>query len=145
MRAEKERLEKRRKAILAAKELLERAKANMASRYLVPVETGCKTYLAEMGFSEPLRFTAAGTPTFEALGKMRETDYYSQGIRELLGLCMRISLVDAVYQKEKPVLILDDPLVNLDDKKTAKAKEWIKSLSGKYQIVYLTCKSERKI
>lgn len=145
LRAEKERLEKRRKAILAAKELLERAKANMASRYLVPVETGCKTYLAEMGFSEPLRFTAAGTPTFEALGKMRETEYYSQGIRELLGLCMRIALVDAVYQKEKPVLILDDPLVNLDDKKTAKAKEWIKSLSGKYQIVYLTCKSERKI
>ena len=145
LRAEKERLERRRKAILAAKELLERAKSNMASRYLVPVETGCKKYLSEMGFGEELKFTAAGTPMFEALGKMRETEYYSQGLRELLGLCMRIALVDAVYGKEKPVLILDDPLVNLDDKKTVKAKEWIKSLSGKYQIVYLTCKSERKL
>lgn len=146
LRLEKERLEKRRKAILAAKEILQRAKANMASRYLVPVETGCKRYLSELGFTEgELRLTAQGVPAFEQQGKIRETDYYSQGLKELLGLCMRIALVDAVYEKELPVLILDDPLVNLDDKKTAKAKEFIKTLSKKYQIVYLTCKNERKL
>ena len=146
LRLEKERLERRRKAILAAMEILQRAKANMASRYLVPVETGCKQYLAELGFSEgELHFTSQGTPMLEQQGRMRETDYYSQGLKELLGLCMRIALVDAVYEKEMPVLILDDPLVNLDDKKTAKAKEFIKNLSKKYQILYLTCKSERKL
>ena len=72
-------------------------------------------------------------------------EYYSAGLKELIGLCMRVALVDTVFVKEPPVLIMDDPLTDLDDLKTAKAKAWIKSLSARYQIIYLTCKNERKI
>lgn len=143
---EKNRLERRRKAILAAKEILLKAKENMASRYLEPVENSCRHYLAQFDVKEGnVCFTAEGTPLCEEQGKRREIDYYSAGIKELIGLCTRVALIDAIYTKEPPVLIMDDPLCNLDDHKTAKAKAWIKSLSARYQIVYLTCKNDRKI
>ena len=145
--AEKIRLEKRHVAILRAKEFLLRARDSVATRYLVPVENGCKEYMGILHGDEPdnLRFTAEGEPLREEHGRLRELAYYSAGMRELLCFCIRISLVDAIFNKEKPVLILDDPFVNLDDEKTDKAKRLVKELSKRYQVLYLTCKKERKI
>ncbi|MBQ9714316.1 MAG: AAA family ATPase [Clostridia bacterium] len=142
---EKERLEKRHRAIVSAKEILLKAKENMASRYLDPVERGCQQYLGFLGYGGNLRFAADGAPVFEEQGAFRALGYYSVGSRELVGLCTRIALVDAVFKKELPVLIFDDPFVNLDDGKTERAKALLKELSKRYQILYLTCKSERKI
>ncbi len=148
---EKARLERRHQAILAAKSFLLRAKENLAGRYLAPVEKGCREYLAFFGegkngrAEKVLHFTAEGKPIFEEDGGYRELAYYSEGNRELLGICTRLALADAVFTQELPVLILDDPFVNLDDKKTAAAKKLVKELSKKYQIVYLTCKSERAL
>lgn len=142
---EKVRLEKRHRAILAAKQFLERARANMAARYLEPVERGCRQYLQFLGGRNALRFTAEGAPYCEENGQLKTLAYYSVGSKELVGLCTRIALVDAVYTKERPTLILDDPFVNFDDGTTEKAKRLVKELSKKYQIVYLTCKSERQI
>jgi uncharacterized protein YhaN len=143
--AEKARLEKRHRAILQAKEILLRARSNVATRYLIPVEEGCKAYMQFLQNDQtPVRFTAEGEPLREEQGKLREIGYYSAGLRELLGFSIRIALVDAIFNKEKPVLILDDPFVNLDDEKTEKAKKMVKELSKRYQVLYLTCKKERK-
>ncbi|MBQ8429605.1 MAG: AAA family ATPase [Clostridia bacterium] len=145
---EKVRLEKKYRAIVAAKAFLARAKENLAGRYLDPVEKGCRAYLAffESGAADKsLRFAADGVPVYEDKGAFRSMAYYSEGTRELVGLCTRFALADAVFQTETPTLILDDPFVNLDDKKTENAKRLVKELCKKYQIVYLTCKEERKI
>lgn len=143
--AEKSRLERRLLAIRAAKAALLRARENMASKYLVPVEKRCRAYLSffRNGESEKLRFTADGAPTFEEGGRLRETDYYSAGFQELLGVCLRISLADVLFERELPALIMDDPFVNLDDEKTELAKKLVRELSKRYQIVYFTCKKER--
>ena len=146
---EKIRLEKKYRAIVAAKEFLARAKENLAGRYLDSVEKGCRQYLAffEGGAmaDKQLRFAADGVPVYEDKGAFRALAYYSEGMRELVGLCTRFALADAVFQRELPVLILDDPFVNLDDKKTEAAKRLVKELCKKYQIIYLTCKAERII
>ncbi len=144
---EKARLEKRHRAILGAKQLLLRAQENMATRYLDPVERGSRYYfgLLQNAENRGLRFSADGTPLMEDGGKLRELEYYSAGGKELVGFCTRIALADAVFQKEPPVLVLDDPFVNLDDDKTERVKKLIKELTKRYQIVYLTCKSERKL
>ena len=39
-------------------------------------------------------------------GEMRETKWLSAGYQDLLGICMRLALVDAMYPKEKPFLVL---------------------------------------
>ena len=145
---EKRRLEKRHRAILAAKQILLRAKENLAGKYLEPVEKGCRYYLKTILATEKdpaLHFSADGTALWEEGGALREMGYYSEGLRELVGLCTRFAFADAVFQKEPPTLILDDPFVNLDDTKTEAAKRLVKELAKKYQIVYLTCKSERTI
>ncbi len=142
---EKARLEERHRAILAAREILLKAKENMAARYLDPVEKGCRYYLGVLQGADNLRFAADGTPVYEEKGAFRTLGYYSVGSRELVGLCTRIALADAVFKRELPVLVLDDPFVNLDDVRTERAKALVKELAKRYQIIYLTCKSERRI
>ena len=143
---EKARLEKRHRAIVAAKQILLRAKENLAGKYLDPVEKGCRYYLqafAKDKTSPKLHFSADGTAAYEETGMLRELGYYSEGMQELVGLCTRLAFVDAVFQKETPMLVLDDPFVNLDDTRTEQAKTLVKELAKKYQILYLTCKTER--
>lgn len=146
-RQEKERLERRLLAIRAAKEILLRARGNMAARYLEPVERACKRYAAVLKGEqmEKMRFAADGTPLFEENGSMREAEYYSAGNRGLLDFCIRLGLVEALFTKELPVLVLDDPFTELDDERTARAKALVKELSKTYQILYCTCKKERSL
>ena len=145
---EKARLEKRLAAIQAAKELLIRARSNMASCYLAPVEKKCKEYaqILSESESETLRLTAEGAPIIEENGSLKPLAHYSAGAKDLIGLCTRLALAEAAFEKSSsPVLILDDPLVNLDDETTRRAKRLIRTLSKKYQIVYFTCKTERSL
>ena len=118
----------------------------MASRYLDPVSRGCRYYLDLLGEErDKLRFNADGAPLCEEGGRLREIGFYSTGMKELIGFCLRVALVDAVFTKDPPVLVLDDPFVNLDDEKTERAKRLIKELSRRYQIIYMTCKKERTL
>ena len=149
--AEKARLEKRLRAIKTAKELLVRARSNMASCYLAPVEEKCKEYAEILKGSgeterETVRLTAEGTPIVDERGSFKQVSHYSAGTQDLIGLCIRLALAEAVFEKgNPPVLVLDDPLVNFDDETTKQAKKLIRSLSKKYQIVYFTCKEERRL
>ncbi|MBQ8322636.1 MAG: AAA family ATPase [Clostridia bacterium] len=144
---EKARLERRLSAIRTARELLVRARHNLAARYLEPVEKKVAEYAETLGFSLHARpkFSADGTPVLEEEACLRNTEYYSTGLKDLLWFCVRLALVETLYAVDPPPLILDDPFVNLDDKTTERAKSLVKALSGKYQIVYFTCKEERKL
>lgn len=145
---EKTRLEKRLTAIRAAREILVRARENTAARFLQPVEKNCRKYaeiLRGDGKRSNLIFTAEGNPVLEENGSLRQKEYYSVGLQELYGLSTRLALFEAVFVKETPPLVLDDPFVNLDDRKTEKAKVLLKELSKQYQIVYFTCKTERSL
>ena len=141
---EKARLEKRLTAIRYAKELLIKARENMASKYLQPVEKSCREYLKGLGFSfGELYFNGEGQPLFQINGVTAGIDYYSEGLKELVGFCIRLALFEVLFEEEKPPLILDDPFVNLDDTKTEKGKMLVRLLAEKYQVVYFTCKKER--
>ena len=143
---EKARLEKRLTAIRGAREILTRAQANMATRYLQPVEKRVREYAQILGFPfGAVGFSAEGTPLIEENGSMRQTDYYSTGLQEVLWLCVRLALAETLFVKELPPLMFDDPFVNLDDDKTARAKALLKTLSSRFQIVYCTCKKERSL
>ena len=150
--SEKERLEKRLRAIKTAKELLVRARSNMASCYLAPVEKKCKEYAEILSGNERERergnvhLTAEGKPIVDERGSFKQVSQYSAGTQDLIGLCMRLALAEAVFEKgNPPVLVLDDPFVNLDDETTKQAKKLVRSLSKKYQIIYFTCKEERRL
>ena len=71
-------------------------------------------------------------------GEMRETKWLSAGYQDLLGICMRLALADAMYQGEKPFLVLDDPFVNLDDEK-AQGADICCCRRGKVSDYLFTC------
>jgi DNA repair exonuclease SbcCD ATPase subunit len=66
----------------------------------------------------------------------------SQGTLDLVYLTARIGLVRLVTGGRRPPLVLDDPFVTLDDARATRALELLKSISGDFQVIYLTT-SER--
>ena len=72
-------------------------------------------------------------------------EYLSQGYRDLVVICQRFSLLDKVYKKEKPCVILDDSFVNLDDQNFAMAVPILEELAKSYQVAYFSCSDSRKI
>lgn len=78
-------------------------------------------------------------------GASHGTDAYSRGTRDLYALAMRLALVDALYEKEAPFIILDDPFIALDDAKIERAKTVLKTIARDKQILYFTCSKSRAI
>jgi uncharacterized protein YhaN len=78
------------------------------------------------------------------MGQLREVKWMSAGYQDLIGVCMRLALVDAMYQEEKPFLILDDPFVNLDEEKTTAGMTLLSNVAQEYQTIYFTCHSSRE-
>ena len=132
---------------------LKEAKERFSSRYLRGLTDGFERYISLLGeedFSKSMDGRFAGVRTdinlnvqVTAYGEEKELGYFSTGTRDLIGLCMRFALVDALFTEEEPFLVLDDPFVNLDKEKTKRALEFLEEAAKKYQIVYLVCHESR--
>lgn len=78
-------------------------------------------------------------------GALRELEYLSTGWKDLLYFAERLAIIDVLYKEERPMLILDDPFVNLDDKKEERAKHVVDQLAKRGQILYFTCKNHTEL
>ncbi len=134
-------MEKKYKRIEAAKSFLSVAKESMTARYMDPLIKGFGKYYGAITGSEAsdYRIDANTNLSIEASGSQHDTRCLSAGYQDLIGFCMRLSLIDAMYDEEKPMLILDDPFVNLDSSKMASAEALLGILSNDYQLLYFTC------
>lgn len=132
---------------------LKTAKEQFSSRYLRGLAAGFEHYLSLLGkedFSRSMEGHFDGIETdinldtrVNAYGEGKELGYLSTGLRDLVGLCMRFALVDALFEKEAPTLVLDDPFVNLDKEKLSRARAFLKEAGENYQILYLVCHESR--
>ncbi|MCL2599155.1 MAG: AAA family ATPase [Firmicutes bacterium] len=148
-------LEASKTKLLAQKELLVQAKAvmmqandSLSQKYLVPLSKETAELAKIMGVDKGVGIDSEGNLLVDEKGKERKLDYFSKGIRELVSISMRLRLVDLIFEKndiKKPCVILDDPFVNLDGKKLDEARKYIREISKKYQILYLTCHDSRLI
>jgi uncharacterized protein YhaN len=62
----------------------------------------------------------------------------SRGTLDAVYLAARLGLVRLVTGDRRPPLILDDPLVSLDDERAERALAVIRDLTTDYQVIYLT-------
>ena len=125
---------------------LEEAKTALSTRYLDGMQTSFRRYLSILCETEAPE--AVMDTSFEVRlregGQTRSMESFSRGWRDAVELCVRLSLTDALYTEgEVPFLLLDDPLVNLDDTRLDAARRLIERISEKYQIVYLVCHKDR--
>lgn len=126
-------------------ELLSQAKDNLANSYVGKVERGFENYASsflegELGHAmvdKDLKLYV------DEQGAAREVGCFSAGMADSIMICMRLALIDALFTKEKPFLILDDPFVNLDDAHTERALELLEKIARQYQVIYLVCNSSR--
>ena len=145
-------LKEREKAISYEVEVLDNVKfflegANNAltSRYISPMTKNFKHY-AKLLANETLEDVSINTDLdvqIEAQGAKRDKKYLSAGYRDIVDLCMRFALVDAIFPNEKPIIMLDDPFINLDEQNTQNGLKLIKSIAENQQIVYFACHSSR--
>lgn len=128
-----------------AKEKLALAKEAMTAKYADPILKAFSKYYEMISgkAADAFHVDANTTVTVDELGKQREVNTLSSGYRDLIGICLRVALVDAMYQEETPVLVMDDPFANLDDRKISAAREFLEKVSEKYQIIYFTCSNSR--
>lgn len=75
----------------------------------------------------------------------RQIDYYSTGIKDIIWLCERFAVIDVLYKKEQPVMLLDDVFVNLDDKMFERGRKIAADMAQKRQIIYFTCRKNNSI
>ena len=81
--------------------------------------------------------------SFEAYGERRPLTALSRGERDLALFCARLALLESIFTKERPVLLLDDPFINLDDNNYQKAAKLLSHLAERFQIVYTVCSQVR--
>ncbi len=131
------------KATLA---LLTEACESMTAKYIGGTRQKFREYIEMMGmpsegYSVDTNFVVR---KFED-GETRATESYSRGTRDLYALALRLALVDSLYAGESPFLVLDDPFTYFDGARLYGAKELLRQLSEKKQIIYFTCSRERSI
>lgn len=134
------------KTIASTAKFLEEAKSALSTRYLGDMQESFSRMLelvTEDGDKE-----AALDTSFEVRlrqgGKTHTMESFSKGWQDIVRFCLHLSLSDALYPEgEKPLLLLDDPFVNLDERRLCAARNLLNSLAKERQIVYMVCHKER--
>lgn len=126
---------------------LEQAREALSLKYMGTVQQRFISYMNRISGEDHERIyvTPELEVTIERLGEPRPLDYFSAGQTDIVTLCMRLALVDALFEDTHPFVILDDPFVNLDDRNMKQALDILRELSEDHQILYLVCNSSRTL
>ena len=133
--------------VILTKKYLTIAKDNMTSKYLGKTKSGFIKYAEKIGgiIGESFEMDTDFGITKQEGATTRGVEAYSRGTRDLFNLAARLALVDSLYEKESPFIILDDPFTAFDDKKTSAALKLLRDLGRDRQIIYFTCSKSRSV
>lgn len=122
-------------------QLITMAKENLADRYLSKVEQLFNSYMQVWLNNDAVKgiLDIDFNVQIEENDKAHVAEGYSTGYCDLIDFCMRLALVDTLFENEQPFLIMDDPFVNLDEDRLDKALELLNVLAANKQIVYFVC------
>ena len=128
---------------------LDKAKEQIAIHYMEDMQKAFRKYVGLLDKDANLEKNVSMDVNLNVsvldYGTQWSTEYFSAGYKDLIGICARFALIDALFEDEKPFLVLDDPFVNLDKGKLGNALDLLEQVSKQYQIIYLTCHDSRSI
>lgn len=143
---ETEEAEARRKTeILSLTEkFLSDAEKEIKNKYRKPLEESLNRYLEK---SSAKKFRAEIDGDLNVFIKegsaFIQSEYFSHGERKIIEIAKRFALVDSLFLKEKPFIVLDDPFCDLDANNTALVISSLRRLEEDYQIIYFCCHESR--
>ncbi len=133
-------------------DLLQKSRESFQAKYMQPLQNGLHQYLelidgkggTKSGYAiEDFELDMDLNIKLTYSGSTKTSDYLSQGYQDLVALSSRLALVDVLYPEEKPILILDDPFTNLDDKKIKESLKLLHEIAKDRQTIYFTCHESR--
>lgn len=138
-------IERRERLLLKTMELLSRAGDNLRSRYVSPVKMTFRAYAERLKkiSDTQLSLDENFAVSFEKNGEKHTEEYLSSGEKAIAFLCMRLSLLDGMYEGETPFLLFDDAFALLDQGALEKVETLLKDLGKDRQILYFTCHPSR--
>ena len=127
-------------------EYLELAQENVSQRFVDPVNQDFKKIFDRFNLQDK-EFLIDNNLNINEKSPvgLKNLEYSSQGIQDIISFTKRLILIDKIYAVNKPVIVLDDTFVNLDDNMLELAKKIVKNLSEKYQVFYFCCNSRCQI
>ena len=130
-----------------AKEFLQKAENNLKEKYILPVKERFMHYSAalERALGEKVVFDTDFNIRYDRGGEIKSDKHLSAGQYGLCALCLRLALVDVMFNEERPFIVMDDPFVNLDAEHMARAVKLIGELAKDVQIIYFCCNESRNI
>lgn len=119
-------------------ESLQQTEENTYSRYIKDLEV----VLGQLGLQQYDKvYTQADYPVgfFRSDGEVIPYQVLSTGTIHILSLAIRLIMAKYFLQEKQGFLILDDPLVELDPGRQAKAVQHIMHFAEQYQVIFFTC------
>ncbi len=142
--------EKKIELLEKTEDFLQMAKEQFLSKYMGPLRKGMDHYMTLLdkkykGEADSMDFDITMDLSIQVMnnGTTHSSDYLSNGYQDLVSLCARLALVDVIYRKEKPMIVLDDPFTNLDEEKIKRALLLLQEIGKERQIIYFTCHNSR--
>ena len=126
---------------------LKNAEQALKDKYVAPIKERFSVYAEalERVLDEKVSMDPDFRIVFERGGEARSDKHLSAGERSLCGLCLRLALIDNMYETEKPFIVMDDPFVHLDETHLVRTKALVGELAKDKQIVYFCCHESRRI
>ena len=69
-------------------------------------------------------------------------DLLSEGTKDTVSLAFRLAVVDHLFPEGGGVIVLDDPLTDMDEDRVKPSCELIREFAKRHQVIFLTCREE---
>ncbi len=124
---------------------LSEAKDSLTAKYISKTKAAFDKYISEItnDINGNYEMNTSFAVSKIEHGTLRDTVSYSRGTRDVQHLATRLALIDSLYEKEEPFVILDDPFAYLDDAKLHHALCALEKIAHEKQIIYFTCQNAR--
>ncbi len=130
-----------------AHDLIEHRKQAATRAVLTPLEERLTAAFAGLTGDSGRRVFLDDRLQIAGIGRSRDEvhafDQLSQGAKEQLLLCLRLSVAQELAADEPQVLILDDVLVNTDPARQERVLDVLAAEAVRLQILILTCHADR--
>ena len=124
-------------------EFLEQAQINISQRFVKPMQEKFSKIIKKVAEDLSIRLDSDFKLSTDTQIGIKEKEYLSRGKQDIVLICRRFALIESIFKKEVPFIILDDPFINLDDKSVKNMIDLLKTFSKDNQIIYFVCHSSR--
>lgn len=120
------------------------ARQSLSSHYMDGLRDNFTRYMKAADLNEQkAMLDSEFNISIESHGSLHSILSESSGIKDIIYLCARFALIDALFENDKPCVILDDVMNNLDEERFNSAMKMTEEFAKDYQVIYLTCNNSR--